>query len=538
VVWTCKAFDPTASSTAVRSTARVTPFASGGQKPKFTMNYPFWNVPIGYGVLMGVIAVVHVFISHFAIGGGLYLVVTEQRARKTHDEPTLDFLEKLSKFFALTTLVLGALTGVAIWFIIGLLNPAATEVLIHNYVWGWATEWTFFVVEIAAAIIYYYGWKKMSAAAHLTVGWIYFVAAWLSLVVINGIITFMLTPGQWLATGNFWDGFFNPTYWPSLVFRTGVCIMLAGLYGLLVATRYEASDFKARTVRYTATWGVAGLVVTVLSQYWYWKAIPAKITATAEQIMRTPMEALHYSIWLAAALGVLLLISLLVSRRLPMAAGILLMVLGLAWFGSFESFRESIRKPYIITGYMYGNGLEVARTNVYKQAGYYAEIAYKSGNEGADLFLHSCRSCHTFDGYKPLKPAFDGTDRTFIAAIVRSTRLLKGNMPPFMGTPAEADKIADYVYQHIDQRPLVVICQEQQVDLGRRAYDVRCGKCHVVGAASDKSKSFAGLAPDDISGMLDMAASLGEGMPDYTGDPAERAALVAYLQNLGKQVKK
>ena len=44
------------------------------------MNYPFWDVPIGYGVLMGVIAVLHVFISHFAIGGGLFLVVTEQRA--------------------------------------------------------------------------------------------------------------------------------------------------------------------------------------------------------------------------------------------------------------------------------------------------------------------------------------------------------------------------------------------------------------------------------------------------------------------------
>ena len=41
------------------------------------MIYPFWDVQTGYGVLMAIIAVVHVFISHFAIGGGLYLVVTE-----------------------------------------------------------------------------------------------------------------------------------------------------------------------------------------------------------------------------------------------------------------------------------------------------------------------------------------------------------------------------------------------------------------------------------------------------------------------------
>jgi len=502
------------------------------------MNYPFWDVPIGYGILMAVIAVVHVFISHFAIGGGLYLVVTERRARRRNDPATLEFLEKLSRFFALVTLVTGALTGVGIWFIIGLLNPAATEVLIHNYVWGWATEWTFFVVEVAAALIYYYGWKRMTAAAHLMVGWIYFIFAWLSLVIINGIITFMLTPGRWLETGNFWDGFFNPTYWPSLVMRTGVCLMLAGLYALLVASRYEASDFKTRTVRYTATWGLAGLIVAALSQYWYWKAIPATITATAEKIMRTPMDALHYTIWLAVAIGVLLVVCLLLPRRLPMAVAVVLMVFGLAWFGSFESFRESIRKPYIITGYMYGNGVEVARTAQYKKDGYFAEIAYKSGDESADLFMHACRSCHTLDGYKPLKPAFDGTDKAFIAAIIRSARLLRGNMPPFLGTAAEADKIADYLYQRIDHRPLDEICKQQGIDLGRQDYNVRCGNCHIVGGYRDVSKSFAGLSADDLSGLLDMSSSLGDGMPDYTGNAAERAALITYLQTLGKQVKK
>ena len=94
----------------------------------------------------------------------------------------------------------------------------------------------------------------------------------------------MLTPGRWLQTGDFWDGFFNPTYWPSLVMRTGVSLMLAGLYALLVAARYPASDFKARTVRYTTTWGIVGLGVTVLSQWWYWNAIPAAITTKAVQI--------------------------------------------------------------------------------------------------------------------------------------------------------------------------------------------------------------------------------------------------------------
>jgi len=111
-------------------------------------------------------------------------------------------------------------------------------------------------------------------------------------------------------------------------------------------------------------------------------------------------------------------------------------------------------------------------------------------------------------------------------------------MPPFLGTAAEADKIADYLYQRIDRRPLDDLCRAQGADLGRKAYDIRCGKCHAVGTASDKSKAFAGLSADELNTLLDMSASLGVGMPEYTGNATERAALVAYLQTLGKQVKK
>lgn len=502
------------------------------------MNYPFWDVPFGYGVLMALIAVVHVFIAHFAIGGGLYLVVTEQWARKRGDQPALEFLEALSKFFMLATLVAGALTGVGIWFIIGLLNPAATEVLIHNYVWGWAIEWTLFVVEITAAILYYYGWKRLTARAHLTIGWVYFVAAWLSLVVINGIITFMLAPGQWLASGNFWDGFFNPTYWSSLVMRTGVCVMLAGLYGLLVAARHEAGDFKASVVRYTAAWGIVGLLVTAAAQYWYWKTIPPEITSKAALAMPTPMNALQYSVWLAVAIGALLALGWRLARRLPRGVAVALMVLGLAWFGAFEWFRESIRKPYVITGYMYGNAAEVAKADAYRKDGALAHLAYRTGDDGADLLRHACRSCHTIDGYKPLKPAFDGTEPAFIAAIIRGAHLLRGNMPPFLGTAAEADQVAAHLFSKVDHRPLDELARVQCFDLGRRAYDIRCGLCHVLGSASDKSASFSGFSAGDFNDMLDTAADLGAGMPAYTGGAAERVALVAFLEKLGKQVRK
>ena len=45
------------------------------------MNYPVWDVPhLGSGWVIGIIAIFHVMISQFAVGGGLYLPVAEYRA--------------------------------------------------------------------------------------------------------------------------------------------------------------------------------------------------------------------------------------------------------------------------------------------------------------------------------------------------------------------------------------------------------------------------------------------------------------------------
>ena len=49
------------------------------------MNYPAWYLPnLGGGLLIAIIAVLHVVISHLAVGGGLFLVMTERKANKRH----------------------------------------------------------------------------------------------------------------------------------------------------------------------------------------------------------------------------------------------------------------------------------------------------------------------------------------------------------------------------------------------------------------------------------------------------------------------
>ena len=499
------------------------------------MDYPFWDVGIGYGILMALIAVVHVFVSHFAIGGGLYLVVAERAARKRDDARRLDFVERLSRFFVLTTVVFGALTGVGIWFIIGLLNPAATEMLIHHFVWAWATEWCFFIIEILAAILYYTGWKTMSARNHMIIGWIYFAAAWLSLVIIDGIIAFMLTPGDWLENGSFWSGFFNPTYWSSLVLRTGICIMLAGLYALMIASREKETAFRTGLIRQAACWGLAGLAVLSGAMFWYLADIPAAILDTAAEAMRIPMASIHLMWWLAGALGaILVLFGLMVPKAYHPVVGAIVMVLGLAWFGSFEWFRESIRKPYVISGYMYANGTEVARAGEYRTDGLLAHIAFRTGDDGADLFRRACRSCHTIDGYNALKPFFDGMDRDFIAAAVMGTEKMLGNMPPFLGTREEAGLIADHIYQQTDHRPVAEIYGLSGMALGQKVYALRCGVCHVPGGHGSNTETYADMSAEDLGDILDMGSDLDDLMPEFTGTGEEREALIQYLEQLGK----
>jgi mono/diheme cytochrome c family protein len=497
------------------------------------VNYPFWDVDIGYGILMAAIAVIHVFVSHFAIGGGLYLVVAEHIARKAGDAYRLEFLERLSKFFVLTTVVFGALTGVGIWFVIGLLNPAATEVLIHNFVWGWATEWTFFAIEILAALLYYYGWKKLPARSHLIIGWIYFGAAWMSLFVINGIITFMLTPGDWLTTGNFWDGFFNPTFWSSLVLRTGICILLAGLFSLVVAGRQKPEEKKGSLVRFNTCWGLLGLIIAVPSFWWYFRAIPEDIRATAAEMMPFVMQRVDETYWFAAGIAVLLIIfGLLIPRRFNVVIGIVGLALGLVFFGEYEWLREAIRKPYVVYGYMYGNAVEVAHQDDYLETGYLEHMAFKTGDDGADLFRRACRSCHTIDGYKALKPFFDGTDEEFIAGIVRGTGAMKGNMPPWYGTEEESQLLAAHLYKQVDQRHMSEVYGLSGVELGRKIYELRCSGCHEIGGYNDKFASLVDLTEEDYNDILDMAGDFAEEMPDFTGDEVERAALIQYLMTL------
>ena len=159
------------------------------------MDYPIWQLStFAGGFWVAFIATVHVYVAQFAVGGGLFLVLSELQAYKKGTPHLLQYTQAHSKFFLLLTMVFGAVTGVGIWVTVALLSPLVTSTLVHTFVFAWAAEWVCFLGEIIALLCYYYGWKKLNRRDHLRMGWLYFIFAWLSLFLINGIITFMLTP--------------------------------------------------------------------------------------------------------------------------------------------------------------------------------------------------------------------------------------------------------------------------------------------------------------------------------------------------------
>ena len=425
------------------------------------MNYPVWELAtFGGGVLVAVIATLHVFVAHFAVGGGLFLVLTEMKAYREKDRRILDYVHRHTKFFLLITMVFGALSGFGIWLVISILNPAATSILIHTFVFGWATEWVFFVVEIASLLIYYYTFNKMDARNHVIVGWIYFIAAWLSLFLIDGIISFMLTPGRWVESKSFWDGFFNPSFVPSLFFRTFVALSLAGIYGLITSTRIQDDALRQRMVRYCVMWLAAPFVLLVPSAWWYLQVIPPE----ARAVISDPTLTVHSAGKAFLVLTpIVFLAGLFMAVRLPKSLqqgfSFVLMILAFLYLGSFEMVRESARRPYIIHGYMYSNSIlksslpDFQRQGVLKTARWSKNKTVTPANDaaaGEEVFKLLCISCHSVGGFRnDMLERTDGMTTDQFEAILEDMGDERRQMPPFAGNQQERQALTKYVLEKL-----------------------------------------------------------------------------------------
>lgn len=440
------------------------------------MDYPLWIPGIGAGILIGLVAIAHVLVSHFAVGGGIVMAVAETLAVRRQDHALRNLVKRTSLILILISTVFGAITGVGIWVTIGLLHPVATSALIHSYVWGWATEWVFFILEVATALAYYATWEKVRPRTHLLLIWLYAFAAFMSLVIIQGIISFMLTPGKWLETFAFVDGFFNPTYLPGLILRVGICIFLAGAYMAFAALREEDVQARVRLVRFLAAVQVVGVLVAYGGYRWWEAALPESIRALflgASAKLPALASTRHFLLWMLLAYLVFVLFAWLAPRaqRWPVTAVALL--LAFAFFGGYERLREGARKPFIIRDYMFSNGVLVSEIATLNQEGILSKAKWLMVGQpddpvarGRAVFRAQCAMCHTQTGYLGIRQILEPMDEDMLSGILATMKeegeeyvsgkyVHQGHvatenldypfMPPLVGTDEEVEALKAYL---------------------------------------------------------------------------------------------
>jgi cytochrome bd ubiquinol oxidase subunit I len=442
------------------------------------VHYLWWYVPfLTSPMLIAIISVIHVLVSHYAVGGGLFLAVETRHAHRQGDQEYLAYLKRHTRFFVLLTVVFGAITGVGIWWTIGLASPLATGVLIRTFVFGWAMEYVFFVLELTAAFIFYYYWDRLPPKTHVVIGWIYALSAWISLVLITGITAFMQNPGNWLTDRNFWTAFLNPEFLPQTIARTGGALLLSSLYVYLHAAVTIKDPRLQRLIEQRSTRPalLGAVLITVGGIAWFVFLPHSAQSALYAASVLNVLVALIF-----ASTAVVFVLLYLGPYRNPgwiyspgFAAALLLF--GVAAFSTGEFIREAVRKPYIIYNVVFGNQIFPDEVTELKQRGYlesgpwtkafvvehYPNLVVDGHISskrlpslppkdqlvvGEVLFQYHCNDCHAADhGYSPVGPMISGWTPNMIRTMLDDLHRSRFFMPPWCGTPEEADVLTAYL---------------------------------------------------------------------------------------------
>jgi len=425
-----------------------------------TMHYPWWYVPgLTAPMLIAIIAVVHVFVSHYAVGGGILIALENQFAIKTKDNPYRDYWYKHTRFFVLLTVAFGAITGVGIWWTIALTSPLATEKLIRTFVFGWAIEWVFFIIEITAAFIVYYFWTKLPKKTHIMIAWVYAAAAWISLVLITGITAFMLDSrglfANWSETENFWHAFFNVQFLPQTVARTGGALLLAALYVFLHAAWVYRNDTQnalfEKIVRRMSRPLLFGIVLVIIGITWSCAILSDKALIILERsVFLNVLIALFFSI---SALVTLLIVfgPILNPKSINFGFAFSIFVLSLTALAVIEFTREAVRKPWIVDKVVLGNQIYAYEITHRQREGFLQPstllpVPSDKLERGGMVFMYHCNNCHALEhGMSAVGPLLYGESKEQITDKIQHLNVPTLSMPPWCGTDEELDALAEFL---------------------------------------------------------------------------------------------
>ena len=506
------------------------------------MHYPWWYVPGATApMLIALIATVHVLVAHYAVGGGFFLAVETSFAYRTGNQAYLAYLRRHAQFFILLTVVFGAITGVGIWWTIGLASPLATQVLIQTFVFGWAMEWVFFVLEITSAFGFFYFWGRLPPGVHRAFGWIYAWAAWISLVLITGITGFMLHPGRWLEPGHrsFWIAFFNPPLVPQVVARTGGALLLSSLYVYLHAAWALRQEVGLRELvaQRSARPALLGAALLLVGGGWWAVFLPESARA-----LLPAAAALNILLALAVAISALVVVLVYLGPMknpgwLSVGFAGTLWLLGLAGFSVGEFIREAVRKPYIIYNVVFGHQVFPEQVVRMREQGFLESGLWTRAWMAAhypQVFVSDMAATPQAGVLPSAIAAQEGiAPAAFSPAFSSSStpEAAPGGRTSLAGPEGRLSMVGPG--GRIDEARLLQLSQADQVQIGRVLFMYHCNDCHAERDGYSPAGRLLQGRPKPM--VVELVRHLHEhrfAMPPWSGSEEEAQVLAEYLATI------
>jgi mono/diheme cytochrome c family protein len=409
------------------------------------------------GMVIGGLGIVHVFLAQFAIGGGMLMCYLQWVAQTGGNPNARRFLDSYFQFLVLVSFVLGALTGVGMWFTSIQVSPRTIGLMVDEFHWLWATEWTFFCAEIFAGYAFYRYGARLPDRTRMRLLIFYSASAWFSLFWINGILSWQLTPGAWTQTRSVWDGFFNPSFWPSLLFRTVVSMTLAALVACIVVNTMADLDREARRslIRRAAHF-LAPMVAMPLLALWYFAVLPEDSRAWVLGGSTTMTLFAGIAAGSSLLVGGYAVVGLLKQKLyINGATATLLVALAFGATAGGEFVREGVRKPYTIRELLYSNAVRPDQVAHLRRVGSVARDPYPLRDAetyppgqvrlGAKVYRFLCSVCHTLGGANGLTHLMGSWTLEQKRLNVAKLQYTKPFMPPFAGTAEELEALVQMV---------------------------------------------------------------------------------------------
>jgi cytochrome bd-type quinol oxidase subunit 1 len=419
--------------------------------------------PLMNGLVIGAVGILHVFLAQFAIGGGALLFYFERKAQKGDADARL-FVDGYFKILVLVSFVLGALTGVAMWFTTIQVGARTIGLMLDEFHWLWATEWVWFGVEITAGYAFYRFHAQLSDRARIRLLALYAGAAWMSLFWINGILSWQLTPGRWLEGKGMWAGFFNPSFWPSLLFRTCVAATLAALVACIVINTMKLERERKAVLIRRASKFAAPIAVMPLLALWFMSVIPQDSRAWLTGGSMPMLMFVGVAAGASMLIGGYVIVGLIVKKLyINGATSTLLLALAFGATAAGEFVREGARKPFTVRGVLYSTSLTPADVETLRVTGATTHDPYPLRDEaqyptpqlkhGAKVVRTLCDTCHTMrgsNGLTHLVPTWTIDQMRLNIAKLQHT---KGFMPPFAGNAEDVEALVQLLRWEIAERP-------------------------------------------------------------------------------------